>query len=115
MPDLSDVAPIFPVSDLDAALEHYEGLGFEVSSHDDGYGYVVRGGVTIHLAVVTGIEPLRSNSAAYVFVDDADALAEEWSAVAGTITDPVNTDYGLREGAHTDPDGNLIRFGSPLD
>jgi hypothetical protein len=23
-------------------------------------------------------------------------------------------DYGKREGSHTDPDGNLIRFGSPL-
>ncbi len=22
--------------------------------------------------------------------------------------------YGLREGAHVDPDGNLLRFGSPL-
>lgn len=23
-------------------------------------------------------------------------------------------DYGKREGAHRDPDGNLLRFGSPL-
>ncbi|MGH3410576.1 MAG: hypothetical protein ACRDRJ_49980 [Streptosporangiaceae bacterium] len=22
------------------------------------------------------------------------------------------TDYGMREGSHTDPDGNVIRFGS---
>jgi hypothetical protein len=27
---------------------------------------------------------------------------------------PTDTDYGLREGAHIDPDNNLIRFGSPL-
>jgi hypothetical protein len=27
---------------------------------------------------------------------------------------PVDTDHGIREGAHVDPDGNLLRFGSPL-
>jgi hypothetical protein len=26
---------------------------------------------------------------------------------------PADYDYGKREGSHTDPDGNLIRFGSP--
>jgi hypothetical protein len=26
----------------------------------------------------------------------------------------VDTDYGIREGGHVDPDGNLLRFGSPL-
>ena len=47
---------------------------------------------------------------------DADALYEEWSrpGVAGH-THPVGpTAYKLREGSHTDPDGNLIRFGSPI-
>ena len=28
---------------------------------------------------------------------------------------PGPTEYGLREGSHTDRDGNLIRFGSPAD
>jgi hypothetical protein len=30
------------------------------------------------------------------------------------VTGPDDLDYGKREGSHTDPDGNLIRFGSPL-
>jgi hypothetical protein len=25
------------------------------------------------------------------------------------------TPYGMREGSHVDPDGNLIRFGSPME
>jgi hypothetical protein len=34
----------------------------------------------------------------------------------GGVTRPVGPmPYGLREGSHTDPDGNLIRFGSPDD
>ena len=47
---------------------------------------------------------------------DADALYEEWTR-PGTPghTHPVGpTPYKLREGSHTDPDGNLIRFGSPM-
>jgi hypothetical protein len=31
-------------------------------------------------------------------------------------THPVEpTPYRLREGSHLDPDGNLIRFGSPIE
>ncbi len=30
------------------------------------------------------------------------------------VSGPENHDYGKREGTHTDRDGNLIRFGSPL-
>ena len=52
-------------------------------------------------------------AAAYLHVPDADALAARWSSVERTGT-PVDTDYGLREGWHIDPDGNLLRFGSPI-
>jgi hypothetical protein len=34
--------------------------------------------------------------------------------VAGELVAPFDTDYGLREGSHVDPDGNVIRFGSPI-
>ena len=46
---------------------------------------------------------------------DADALFEEWSrpGIGGRTTPVGPTPYGMREGSHTDPDGNLIRFGSP--
>lgn len=53
---------------------------------------------------------------AYLYVRDADALYQEWSQPdIGGRTQPVGaTPYGLREGSHLDPDGNLIRFGSPM-
>ena len=49
-------------------------------------------------------------------VDDVDALYGELSA-AGVLHyadrgSPTDTDYGTREGAHIDPDGNLLRYGS---
>jgi hypothetical protein len=48
-------------------------------------------------------------------VRGADALYEEWSrpGIGGHTHPAVPTGYKLREGSHTDPDGNLIRFGSP--
>jgi hypothetical protein len=58
-------------------------------------------------------DPLRTAGAAYLHVPDADALAVEWAHVERTGA-PVDTDDGLREGRHTDPAGNLLRFGSPL-
>ena len=46
---------------------------------------------------------------------DADALHSEWveARTGGQLEAPSDTDYGLREGRHVDPDGNVIRYGSP--
>jgi hypothetical protein len=41
------------------------------------------------------------------------ALAAEWASVKRTGA-PADPDYGLRENWHIDPDGNLLRFGSPI-
>jgi len=112
------VAPVFPVADVMRAMEHYRELGFEVTSHDRGtdYAFANRDEVWLHLSRVDGLDPSTTTSAAYLYVADADALAAEWHATGaeGRFVDPVDTDYGLREGAHVDPDGNLLRYGSPL-
>jgi hypothetical protein len=47
-------------------------------------------------------------------VDDADALAEEWRGAGVDLVEPQDCAYSKREGSHVDPNGNLIRFGSPL-
>jgi catechol 2,3-dioxygenase-like lactoylglutathione lyase family enzyme len=107
------VSPIFPVTDLARALEHYAALGCLVSSHDATYGFAARAGVELHLVVVADHDPARTASAAYLHVPDADALAQEWRHVEVTGA-PEDKPWGLREGWHRDPDGNLLRFGSPL-
>jgi hypothetical protein len=114
---LSRTAPVFPVRDLPRALEHYRSLGFHITvpaEHSD-YGFLERDGVEFHLAAAPDLDPATNTSATYLYVDDADALAAEWSrpGVAGQTQYPEDTDYGLREGVHLDPDNNLIRFGSP--
>jgi DNA-binding MarR family transcriptional regulator/catechol 2,3-dioxygenase-like lactoylglutathione lyase family enzyme len=108
-------SPIFGVRDLAAALEHYASLGFRTSAYDeaDYYGFADRDGTGLHLATRES-EP--HPAAAYLYVRDADALYEEWSrpGIGGHTHPAVPADNGLREGSHTDPDGNLIRFGSPI-
>jgi hypothetical protein len=52
--------------------------------------------------------------AIYLHVDNADKLADEWRNAGIDLIDPQDFEYGKREGSHIDPDGNLIRFGSPL-
>jgi hypothetical protein len=113
---VSGMASILSVRDLDAALAHYGRLGFRVNPYDNGYGYAVRGAADLHLALRRGLDPRQNASSVYLYVDDADALFAEWRAtgVEGQFFEPEDTEYGLREGAHIDRDGNLLRFGSPL-
>ncbi len=110
---------MFPVRDIDLAIEHYRKLGFTVRRYEgpDPYAFAERGGIEIHLAQVGDLKPKRNMSAIYLYVDDADALYREWSDVAieGRLVEPSDTSYGLREGACLDRDANLIRFGSPID
>jgi catechol 2,3-dioxygenase-like lactoylglutathione lyase family enzyme len=101
--------PVLPVTDLPRALDHYAALGFATSAHDDTYGFAAWRGLELHLAVVPDHDPLRTAAAVFLHVVDADEVARAWGTAA-----PVDTDYGIREGAHVDPDGNLLRFGSPL-
>jgi hypothetical protein len=117
MPRFAAIAPVFAVRDLDAALVHYGRLGFAAEPHaSGGYGVARRGNVVLHLVATPDLDPLTSTSRAYLYVDDADALHAEWSGTAhgGSFTEPADTTYGFREGAHIDTDGNLLRYGSPL-
>jgi uncharacterized glyoxalase superfamily protein PhnB len=114
-----EVAPIFTVRDVAAALAHYASLGFTVEPYEDGlgYGFVERDGVQLHLSLWEEHDPARTASSIYLYVDDADALYAEWrdANVEGRLGEPEDTPWGLREGVHIDPEGNLIRFGSFLD
>ncbi len=113
MGNLKSVAPIFAVGDLTASLEHYQQMGFAVRAYEKGgYGFAVRDGIEIHLGVVTDARQRRN--AAYLFVEDADRLAEEWRSAGIEVHGPQDTEWGQHEAAVVDPDGNVIRFGSPL-
>lgn len=108
------IAPIFPVRDVAASLEFYAGLGFATRSYEGAeYGFATLDDVELHL----GGPPHSSEPtphSAYLFVDDADDLAERWTMAGADVRTPVDTPWGRHEGVLIDLDGNIIRFGSPV-
>ena len=110
------VAPVFPVSDLGAALAYYRWLGFGARQwRAGGYGFVTFDGAEIHLGLEPDLDTRADRrSTAYLFVEDADALARTWLAAGGDVRFPQDTEWGQHEGVLVDPDGNVIRFGSPV-
>jgi catechol 2,3-dioxygenase-like lactoylglutathione lyase family enzyme len=111
-----DVAPVVPVGDLQAALERYRRLGFDVRAygHGTGYGFARRGVVSIHLSEWDEHDPKRTASVVYLYVSDADAVRAEWASwgVEGRLGETQDTEYGMREFAFVDADGTLHRVGS---
>jgi hypothetical protein len=108
-------APCFPVRDVQAALAHYERLGFDVMPHAAGMGWawVRLGAAELHLFEKGDHDPATTAAAADLEVDDADGLGRMLSVtgVEGT-SDPYDTSYG-REVVHVGLDSNLLRFIAP--
>jgi catechol 2,3-dioxygenase-like lactoylglutathione lyase family enzyme len=114
MGSLERIAPIFPVRDLRASLAYYARLGFATREYaGGGYGFAEADGIEIHLGTVGNIDE-HGRAGAYLFVEDADVLAARWEAAGVEVHRPQDTEWGQREGAIVDPDGNVIRFGSPM-
>ena len=111
MVQLRSGATILPVNDLETAVDRYRRLGFEVERHaDGGYAFCNRGNVWFHLSE-GAIDPTTSTTMVYLSVDDPEALHAEWQGVEGRHAAPEVKEWGVREGAYVDPDGNLLRYG----
>ncbi len=111
---LKRVAPIFGVGDLAVSLAYYQRLGFSTREYQGGgYGFATRDRVELHLGMVPADESSTARGTAYIWVDDADEVAQEWRLAGADIRPPQETPWGQYEGVLIDPDGNIIRFGSP--
>lgn len=118
--------PVLPGRDLYETLAFYERLGFGLQGAPIGvYGYLIvgRGSIELHFFEAPDVDPLTTAAGCYIRVGDADALYREWHAVGieanratgSRLIAPATTDYGMREFALVDPNGNLLRVGSPVD
>jgi hypothetical protein len=125
-PRFERVAPVLPVRNVARALEHYRKLGFRArpylepgisTEHEPIYGYLAWDDVEIHLSGFDALDPTSNTSVCYLFVSDADAVYAVWRAagVEGRFRAPVDTSYCKREFGYCDPDGNLLRVGSPVN
>ena len=72
---------------------------------------------SLHLTEWHDHDPFPNRTGIYLYVDDADALHAQWqsSGVEGTAHDAVerHRPFELREFAYVDPDGTVVRVGSP--
>ncbi|MGH3624901.1 MAG: VOC family protein [Sciscionella sp.] len=115
-----DISPIFPTTDIERAVRHYEALGFSVSwdrvgTKDNlwGYAFARRNGLGLHLMEQWDFDPEDNQHQAYIATPDPDTLADEWIATGvGSTHRPEKTVLGY-QGVHFDPDYNRIRFGIP--
>jgi hypothetical protein len=124
--------PIFPSSDLAATAAFYTYIGFhETGRFGDHYLTLVHddNGMELHFYGAGKVKPKANDHAAYVRFDTADeatALHTRWSGITnspgfsrvagkiGRLVKITDTDYGLREFALLDLDGNLLRIGGVI-
>jgi catechol 2,3-dioxygenase-like lactoylglutathione lyase family enzyme len=132
MVSLVQTIPALPVRDVATAVDFYrDRLGFEALHHDGGFAVLGRDGAVLHLweagdeswrereslekPVRSGAESFIAGTASCrILVDGADELFEELraSGVLHAVSENgvSETDFGTREFATLDQDGNLITF-----
>ena len=133
MGNLGSAIPALPVRNVGAAVAHYRDRhGFDVVHVDDGFAVVQRDDARVHLwlagdaswaqrkdlrtrPITSGAESFLAGTASCrIETEDIDGLYDEL-ANAGVLH-PVSrvgvreTDFGTREFATVDADGNLIEF-----
>jgi catechol 2,3-dioxygenase-like lactoylglutathione lyase family enzyme len=115
--DLSCTVPIFNVRSLRASSSYYrDALGFKIDwQHGEppDFGSVSRGHSVIFMCQGCQGTP---GAWAMLFAPDVDRLHEEFRNKKALIRmAPTNMPWGLREMHVSDPDGNVLRFGSGID
>jgi catechol 2,3-dioxygenase-like lactoylglutathione lyase family enzyme len=129
---LSQTIPALPVRDAAAAVAFYrDRLGFEALHHDGGFAVMCRDEAVVHLWEASdeswrerdaGAEPVCSGAESFIagtascriVVDGVDELFDELRR--SDVLHPVSkdgvdeTDFGTREFATLDQDGNLVTF-----
>lgn len=137
MSRLGQTIPALPVADVARAVAHYrDRLGFTALHVEDGFAVLQRDEARVHLWLAGDASwtrrddlrerPVRSGAESFlagtascrIEVGDVDALYAELSAAG--VLHPVSrdgvtrTDFGTREFATLDADGNLVEFFYPL-
>ncbi len=116
LPRINSVMPGLGVADMARAVAFYEGkLGFRVAFRNGAVFTIVgRDGIEISLGLDrAGAGAGRGH--AYLKVQGIDAFHDEFVSAGVALTHALRTEsYGMREFMITDPDGNTLNFGEPV-
>ena len=106
-----EIVPIFRVADGLKSAKWYLRLGFEIEGEHRFapglplYLFLVRGNSRLHISEHAG--DAKSESLVYLYVDNVDAIAEEFAV-------PVKEQPWAREITLVDLDGNRLRVGQGI-
>jgi catechol 2,3-dioxygenase-like lactoylglutathione lyase family enzyme len=109
---VTKTVPFLRVADAEASAEWYARLGFTIdwrhrfAPNLPLFISISNGDGQLFLSEHTG--DARPDTLVYVYVDDVDAVAVELGVAVQTA------EYGMRELELVDPDGNRLRFGTPV-
>lgn len=114
----SCAATIFHVSDVDAAVKFYTGvLGFSLDFRYGQLAGLVYGDVLLHLSGPNTSVTKRAvgEGHVYLFCDEVDQYYGDITAKGATLLVPIaDREYGLRDFAVKDADGNIVAFGEEI-
>jgi catechol 2,3-dioxygenase-like lactoylglutathione lyase family enzyme len=118
----NDIAiPILPSRSLGDTLAFYRRLGFDGVIHGHGdYAIIARGTVELHFFTHRGLRPAESSAMSYIRVSDAEGIYRAFASAKLPQTGIPRMDsiedkqWGMREFAVVDSDGNLLRIGQVL-
>lgn len=121
--------PIFPCKDLDALLDFYRQIGFEVTYRQKApnpYAVVELDWIRLDFYAVSHHDPKKSYHTCYVTAEETDALYERFTGALRNKRGKVPTRglpriseirdkaYGVREFMFSDPAGNCVRIGRKI-
>ncbi|QJP71372.1 bleomycin resistance protein [Burkholderia glumae] len=108
--------PVLASLDIARTLRFFEDvLGFGTRHVDNfSYGIAARGEVEIHFWLCDE-KHIAENTSCYVRVDDVYALHAELAMRLPALGQVAEREWGMAELYVLDPDGNLIKFGQPID
>lgn len=109
---ISSTIPILPALDMQATINFYTGkLGFTLISDYGNYALISRDGAELHFFACDD-KYLAENSGCYIRVKHIEQLFEELSKTDAPQAYPLELkEWGMKEFALFDINGNLLRFG----
>ncbi len=100
-------------------MDYYRLLGFTAQAYQngDGYAFLDRDGLQIHLTTSEFLIENRNPCGVYFYLNQgtASALEAEFRAAGVSMLSPLAPrEWKMNEFVLSDPDGNLLRFGEDL-
>lgn len=116
---LTSSVPVLRVSDYPAARAFWRDvLGFAVVNEAGdpvtGFGIFRRDAAQVFLTAWDGPEAGYDKWRAYFHCDELETLEESLDRAGVACKGPSRTEYGMRELEVTDPDGNVVCFGTDM-